>query len=88
MKNISKYYFAILAPLAILFASAELGYIGPKNLVLFFLFYLIVYRTYIDGMRLAAKNLISKKEIWKLMLPGSRSGYIRELYFDTEVEKK
>ena len=88
MKNISMYYFAILAPLAVLFSLSELGYIGPKNLVLFFLFYLVVYRTYIDGLRLTAKNLISRKDMWKLMLPGSRSEYLRELYFDAETEKE
>lgn len=81
------YYFAILAPLALLFGLSELGYIGPRNLVFFFLFYLVVYRAYIDGLRLAAKDLISKKDIWKLMLPGSRSDYLEELYFETEMEK-
>lgn len=88
MKNILLYYFAILAPLTILFSLSQLGYIGPKNLVLLFLFYLIVYRTYIDGLRLVAKNIISRKDIWKLIFPGSRSEYLRELYFQTEGEKE
>ena len=90
MKNILVYYFAILVPLAILFSLSQLGYVGPRSLVLLFLFYLVVYRTYVDGLRLVAKDLISRKDIWKLMLPGSRSAYVRELYFETgrETEKK
>lgn len=90
MKNILVYYFAILVPLAILFSLSQLGYVGPRSLVLLFLFYLVVYRTYVDGLRLVAKDLISKKDIWKLMIPGSRSGYVRELYFETAMgsEKK
>lgn len=88
MKNIVIYYFAVIAPLAVLFAFTHLGYINAKNLVLLFLFYLIIYRTYIDGLRLCAKNLINRKDIWKLAIPGSRSDYILDLYFDSAREKK
>ena len=88
MKNILNYYIATLTPLAFLFGMSQLGFISAKNLVLFFLFYIFVYRTCIDGLRLAAKNLIHKKDIWKLVIPGSRSEFLRELYFDLETEKK
>lgn len=88
MKNIVAYYLAILIPLATLFSLSQLGYIDAKNLVLLFLFYLFVYRTYIDGLRLVSIGLISRKDIWKLVLPGSRSDYLMELYFDSETEEK
>ncbi len=88
MKNIVIYYFAIIAPLVALFAFTHLGYINARNLVLLFLFYIIIYRTYIDGLRLCAKNLICRKDIWKLAIPGSRSDYILDLYFEPEREKK
>ena len=87
MRNIVAYYFALVAPLVIIFGLSELQIINAKTLVLLFLFYLVVYRTYIDGLRLVGKDLISKKDIWKLAIPGSRTDYLRELYFETESEK-
>lgn len=87
MKNIVTYYLSILVPLAVLFSSSQLGLITPKNLVLLFLFYLIVYRTYVDGLRLVAKNIINRKDIWKLVIPGSRLEYVRELYFESNEDK-
>lgn len=87
MKNLFNYYLVTLTPLVVLFGMSQLGFLGAKNLVLFFLFYIFVYRTCIDGLRLAAKNLIDKKDIWKLVIPGSRREYLRELYFNVDPKK-
>jgi hypothetical protein len=43
-------------------------------------FYSLIYRTYIDGKRLVDKNIIEKKDIWKMIIPGKRLAYFRELY--------
>ena len=88
MKNLVNYYLATLSPLILLFGMSQLGFIGAKNLVLFFLFYILVYRTCIDGLRLVAMNLIDKKDIWKLVIPGSRAEFLRELYFDIKTVKR
>ncbi|MDO9274666.1 MAG: hypothetical protein Q7T92_03845 [Lutibacter sp.] len=43
-------------------------------------FYSLIYRTYIDGKRLADKNILQKKDSWKMMIPGSHIKYFKELY--------
>jgi hypothetical protein len=45
-----------------------------------FLFYALIYRTYTDGKRLAEKNIILKKDIWRMIIPGSRIEHFNELY--------
>ena len=42
--------------------------------------YVFVYRTFIDGYRLVLKKTISKKDIWKLLVPGTRFEYFKVLY--------
>jgi len=82
MKNIFTYYLTILTPIATLFWLNKNDSIGTLSFVTMFLFYSFVFRTYVDGKRLYEKNIIQKKEIWKLAIPGKRFDYIRELYFE------
>jgi len=48
--------------------------------VLFLFFYALIYRTFTDGIRLFDKKIIKKKDIWKMIIPGSRFKYFKELY--------
>ena len=80
MRNLFVYYLAIIVPLVFLFFlrySAELFTIG-------LIVYAFIYRTITDGIRLANKNIITKKEIWKLASPfgGYRFKYFRQLYLE------
>lgn len=80
MKNLSIFYILILAPLGILFWLNKSDLINGTLFVGLFLFYILFYRTYIDGKRLAYKGIIPKKDIWKMIIPGNRFKYFKELY--------
>lgn len=80
MKNIVVYYFLVIVPAAIMFMLAESNTINSNWFVYSFCFYLFIYRTYIDGKRLADKGLIEKKDIWKLIIPAQRNRFFRDLY--------
>lgn len=79
MKNLITYYIIILAPLLLIILLRT----GINNAPIFaglILFYAFVYRTITDGIRLSQKNVIPKKDIWKLIIPGSRILHFKELY--------
>lgn len=80
MKNLFLYYVLILTPIGILFWLNKADLIGGTLFMIFLLIYVLIYRTFIDGFRLFKKNIIEKKDIWKLIIPGSRLGYLKELY--------
>jgi len=80
MKNILLYYSAILFPLGVIIWLGTEDLISSTLFVGLLLFYLLIYRTYTDGRRLYDKGLISKKDIWKVIIPGSHFQYFKELY--------
>ena len=80
MKNIKIYYIAILLPLIILFTLRKLEIITWDSSLISFLIYVFVYRTYTDGKRLLDKKIILKKDLWKILIPGTRIEYFKELY--------
>lgn len=80
MRKLIIYYILILAPLILPFFAYEYQFINSNVFLGSFLFYATVYRTYIDGKKLADKNIIAKKDIWKLIVPGSRIEHFKELY--------
>ena len=80
MKNIIVYYFVVIVPLAIIFLLALTNTINSNWFVYSFCFYLFIYRTYIDGKRLADKGLIAKKDIWRMIVPGYRIRFFKDLY--------
>jgi hypothetical protein len=80
MKNLILYYIFILAPIGILFWLNKYELVNGTVFVGLLLFYAIIYRTYSDGKRLADKNIIPKKDIWKMIIPGNRLQYFKELY--------
>jgi hypothetical protein len=80
MKNLFVYYFTILTPLGILIWLRKIDLVHPILFVLLLFFYVLIFRTYVDGKRLSDKNIIQKKDIWKLIIPGKRFEYFKELY--------
>jgi uncharacterized membrane protein len=80
MKNIKVFYLAILIPLGVLFLLINLELIDSTLFMILLLAYWLIYRTYTDGKRLIDKKIIRKKEIWKLIIPGTRIEYFKELY--------
>ena len=80
MKNIVTYYIAILAPLLGSIFLVKAGLISSSIFLFSLLFYSLIYRTYTDGKRLVEKNIIAKNKMWRLILPGLRFGYFKELY--------
>ncbi|WP_026836796.1 hypothetical protein [Gillisia sp. JM1] len=81
MRNIYLYYIAILAPLAFLLYFMRTDQLNSWVLILGIIVYSIVYRTYIDGLRLVSKGIIERSDIWKMAYNGRRFQYFKELYF-------
>ncbi|MCF4100578.1 hypothetical protein L1I30_02755 [Gillisia sp. M10.2A] len=80
MKNIYSFYVAILLPLGLLVSLLRLELISSTYFVILLLSYSFLYRPFIDGSRLVEKNIISKKDRWKLINPACRSQHFKELY--------
>ena len=80
MKNLFIYYLTILTPLGILIWLSKADLVNPVLFVLLLFFYVLIFRTYVDGKRLSNKNIIQKKNIWKMIIPGKRFEYFKELY--------
>ncbi|BAO54176.1 hypothetical protein NMS_0167 [Nonlabens marinus S1-08] len=80
MRNLFIYYFLILLPPVLLFWFKDSAGISSTVWIASISGYALVYRTYVDGKRLAAKNIIREKDIWKMILPGRRWLHFRELY--------
>jgi len=80
MKNLLTFYILILAPFGILFWLNTSDLINETAFVVLILCYTLIYRTYTDGKRLADKNIIAKKEMWKIVIPGNRLEQFKELY--------
>jgi hypothetical protein len=84
MTKLILYYINILTPLAVLKWLSTNNQITAGLLTFSLLLYALVYRTYIDGKRLADKKIIAKKDIWKLILPGIRAKYFYALYLSKQ----
>lgn len=80
MKNLLTYYVLILTPMGLIIWLVRTDLINPWGFVGLIFFYSLIYRTYIDGKRLADKNILQKKDSWKMMIPGSHIKYFKELY--------
>ncbi len=79
-QNIFVYYCVVLVPFTIIFLLGLTNTINSNWFVYSLCFYLLIYRTYIDGKRLADKGLIDKKDIWKMIVPGQRFRFFKDLY--------
>lgn len=81
MRNIYFYYFAILFPLAMILFLMRMDFVNSWLFITLIITYSIIYRTYIDGLRLVSKGIIEKSDIWKIAYNGRRFEYFRELYW-------
>ncbi len=81
MKNIYFYYFATIAPLALLIYLVRQEFINSVIFSILIVSYSLIYRTYVDGKRLVDKKIITNSEIWNLALPGRKIQYFKALYF-------
>ena len=84
MKKLFNYYLKILIPLGILIWLNKTD-LNPTLFVFLLFFYALIFRTYVDGKRLADKKIIPKKDIWKMIIPGKRFEYFKELYLKKET---
>jgi hypothetical protein len=80
MKNILVYYLLIFVPFGLIIWLRNIESINSLYFFVLLFFYFLVYRTFLDGYRLYMKNIILKKDIWKMIIPGSRFQYFKELY--------
>jgi hypothetical protein len=80
VKNLFTYYLTILLPIVILAWLNKTDLISSTIFVILLFFYILIFRTYVDGKRLADKNIIQKKDIWKMIIPGKRFKHFKELY--------
>lgn len=80
MKNLFVYYSTILTPFGISIWLSKTDLVNPVLFVLLLFFYVLIFRTYVDGIRLSDKNIIQKKDIWKMIIPGKHFEYFKELY--------
>ncbi len=81
MKKLLFFYSVILSPLALIFWLSDQEIVDSWVILVLILIYALLYRTYTDGMRLVHKEVIPKSEIWKMLIPGTRFRYFKELYF-------
>ena len=80
MKNIYIYYLTITIPLLIIIWLTKTDTINSTYFVALLFFYALIFRTYVDGKRLSDKNVIQKKDIWKMIIPGKHFEHFKELY--------
>jgi hypothetical protein len=79
IKNLFIYYVTTLLPLGILNWLSKTDLMNPTLFVLLLFFYALIFRTYVDGKRLVARNIMQKKDIWKMIIPGKRFEHFKEL---------
>lgn len=80
MKNLLVYYITIFTPLSLIIWMSANDLISSTFFMVLLFLYAFVYRTYVDGLRLWKKGIIEKKDIWKIIIPGSHLNYFKELY--------
>ena len=59
----------------------KMQYLNSWLFIILIFAYSLIYRTYIDGLRLVSKGIIEKSEIWKMVYNGRRFEFFKELYF-------
>ncbi|NNF19197.1 MAG: hypothetical protein HKN61_05430 [Flavobacteriaceae bacterium] len=82
MKNVFIHYLLLLAPLGLIFWVYEHFELSSELLAGMILVYFLTYKSYLDGRRLVAKNILSPHEIWIMIIPGNHLRYFKELYFN------
>ena len=76
--KLSQYYLAIFSPFLIILLLLKLNF--ATAFVLSLLVY-YVYRCFLDYYKLKTNNIVSKKDIWKFIIPIWTFIYFEDLYF-------
>ncbi len=71
----------ILLPFLLLIVAMKQEVIGMNWSLALLLFYAFIYRGITDFYRLKSKNVLNNNEFLKVLVPGSRIKYFKELYF-------
>ncbi len=79
MKNIFIYYLAFMIGPGILMYYL-LSNENNVGFVIAILIYALIYRPIIDGLRLISKQVITKRQFWKLFIPFWHAKWMKELY--------
>lgn len=80
MKNSILYYLVISIPLFILIYLLKSDRIDVTPFLISIFSYAFVYRMITDYYRLLSRKALEKKELWKLIIPGARIKYFKQLY--------
>jgi hypothetical protein len=80
MEYINLYYLSIFAPLLFIVWISKIDVINSRIFIALLFLYALIYRTYLDGKRLEAKNIIQERDIWKINHMGNSFKYFKELY--------
>ena len=83
MRNLFYYYLAILCPAIFIFWLKNTELITSNTFLISIFSYALLYRPFLDGMRLYQKDCIEKDDIWKIYIPFNtlRWNHFKELYF-------
>jgi hypothetical protein len=80
MKKLIIYYTSIIIPLVFLAYTVRVHFIDSVWFTISLFVYAFIYRTFTDYFRLRSKNVIDRKHFWKILVPGARIKYFKELY--------
>tara|TARA_B000000460_G_C21437504_1_gene357921 strand:+ start:186 stop:410 length:225 start_codon:yes stop_codon:yes gene_type:complete len=69
MRNLFCYYLAILCPAIFIFWLKNAELIASNAFLISIFSYALLYRPFLDGMRLYHKGCIKKDEVWKIYIP-------------------
>lgn len=72
------YYVAIIAPILIFLLLWTLSLIGKVGAFMLIYF---VYRAFLDFYKLKSNGVVTKKDIWKFIIPMWSFVYFKQLYF-------
>lgn len=78
MKNLLIYYFQILLPLPLIYLSARNG---MTEMFAILLFSYVIFRMFVDYIRLRNIGMIDKSEFKFYLFPFYNIIYFKELYF-------
>ena len=76
--NLSKFYIASILPvlIIILLAFLDFNYMFVISIILYY-----IYRCFLDYYKLKKSGIVSKKDIWKFIIPVWTFLYFQDIYF-------
>ena len=75
--KLTKYYIAFILPILIIVLIVKLGF---DFIILPAILFYYTYRCFLDYYRLSSNGYVTKKDVWKFVLPIWTFLYFEELY--------